>query len=538
MAVVLLNSRYRPLLEQHGLVRAERLLGLPAEIVSGHPDRHVARVTLGQGPAAVPAYLKREHRVPFKARCLNAWAGFGFVSKSCREGRILQALQWAGLGCPEWIAMGEDDEGRAFLVVHEVTGAVDLRAFLQQRQGALPAERRRFARWLGAELARLHNAGFNHPDLYAKHLLIRAADQTVSFLDCQRSRWRRFVPWRRRCRDLAALDATLCDDLATRRERLTCLFAYLRNSSRRAGLSPTALRIHRISKRLLGQRRIREMRLQPQAGIKQSLVWQDGEALCLTPEFQAALGGQTPDWLLLKRMPAQPRSLEIRTVVSVPLPHPALLLRRRTSSLMNRLWAWLRGQPVISPELRQAGLLFRLQRQGVPTARLLAFGQRQPSLGRTESFLLTESVSGALPLCTWLGGQAARDRWHRGQVIRETGSLLKRLHTAGCYLTGPSRRRTARDAVDALQVNPWGKEPAVFLGSVEGLHVCRRPERRRALGDLALLRQRLTAQGTSQTDALRFLLGYQGEEYLTPAGKNLAWSILAAPPQRTREALR
>jgi tRNA A-37 threonylcarbamoyl transferase component Bud32 len=541
MAAVEINPRYRSLLEQHGLVQAERLLALAGEIISGHPDRHVARVLLGDGLAAIPAYLKREHHVPFKVRWLNAWAGFGFVSKSVREGRTLQALGRAGIGCPEWIAMGEDDQGRAFLLVREATGSVDLREYLYQQKTARAAERRRFARWLGAELARLHKAGFDHPDLYAKHLLIDSVAQTVCFLDCQRSRRRWWVTWQRRCRDLAALNATVAEGLATRRERLSCLVAYLRTVPGRVRLSPIALRIHRISKQLLCQRRIREVQKRPSPAVKQALLWQDGEALCLTPEFQAALAGNTPDWLLLARLPAQPRNLEIRTVVSVPLPHSALLLRRRTSSLVGRLWAWLRGRPVISPELRNAGLLFRLQRHGVPTARLLAFGQRQASMGRTESFLLTERVSAAVPLCRWLGTQGHRDRPYRHQVIREAGELLRRLHDAGCYLTGPLRRRvrqTPRSGLDTLQVNPRDLHPLVLLGSVEAIHVGRRPEARLAVHDLALLRQRLGDGLVSRTDLLRFLLCYLEVDQLTPAAKNLAWSISAVPCPRKQEILR
>src|SRR6185437_2145150 len=103
--------------------------------------------------AAVSAFLKREHRTRWRDRLANAWAGFGFVSKSCREYRLLQALAAAGVGCPEPVAAGEDGRGRAFLLLREVSGGRDLRAFLA---GLAPHERRRAARRLGGALARLH----------------------------------------------------------------------------------------------------------------------------------------------------------------------------------------------------------------------------------------------------------------------------------------------------------------------------------------------------------------------------------------------
>src|SRR5947209_6029129 len=130
MAFLETNPRYRALLEHNRLTDAASLLALPAVIVSGHADRQVGQVELRNGPQVVRAYLKREHRIPCKCRLANAWAGFGFVSNSRREARILQAMGRRGLGCPEWIVVGEDDTGRAFLLVRALEDAVDLRTLL------------------------------------------------------------------------------------------------------------------------------------------------------------------------------------------------------------------------------------------------------------------------------------------------------------------------------------------------------------------------------------------------------------------------
>src|SRR5437762_444397 len=126
-----INPHYRALLKEHGVHSSADFLALPAVIISGHPDRNVARVTLGEGASAVPAFMKCEHRIPWRDRLANAWAGLGFASKSHREARLLTSLRQAGIGCPDWIAAGEDGKGRAFLLVRELTGASDLRVFLQ-----------------------------------------------------------------------------------------------------------------------------------------------------------------------------------------------------------------------------------------------------------------------------------------------------------------------------------------------------------------------------------------------------------------------
>jgi hypothetical protein len=225
-AYLRVNPRYQGILDRHGLNSPRAFLRLPAVIISGHPDRNVARVTLGKNDDAIHAYLKREHRVRGKQRLANFWAGYGLVSVSHREALTLRRLRRAGIGCPEWIAVGADEQGRAFIVVEELTKYKDLRQFLADSILSAP-DRRRFAYHMGETLGRLHDAGFSHPDLYAKHLLIHPDDWRISFLDWQRSRRRHSFGLEEGWRDLAALDATLADDLGHSRDRLVCLRAYI-----------------------------------------------------------------------------------------------------------------------------------------------------------------------------------------------------------------------------------------------------------------------------------------------------------------------
>lgn len=137
---------------------------------------------------------------------------------------------------------------------------------------------------------------------------------------------------------------------------------------------------------LLRKRHIREVRLsQPAPG--QGVLWLDGEALCVTARFHAELRGNIPRWL---RGPNS--TTEGLTKVVVPLAHGrrGLLVWRRRRQPLRWLWSLLWGKPLVTPEVREAGLLFRHQRHGLPAPRLLAFGQRSVFPGRTESFLLTE----------------------------------------------------------------------------------------------------------------------------------------------------
>src|SRR5262249_6608795 len=166
---VVVNPLYAELLHRAGLVRAEDLLALPEQILSGHPDRQVSRVMLGAGDNALPAILKREHRVPWSERLRNWLQGFGRASKAGREGQVLARVRPLVSAWPEWIAAGEAPDGRPFLLLREVPGMVSLPHWFQW-SGRRPFDTRRLARELGRALARLHAVGFLHGDLYANHV--------------------------------------------------------------------------------------------------------------------------------------------------------------------------------------------------------------------------------------------------------------------------------------------------------------------------------------------------------------------------------
>lgn len=207
MGWVHINPELREAFHRNGLRSAADFLSLAGLILSGHPNRHVMRIELSFLHGA-GAFLKKEHRVPWRDRLANACAGFGFVSKSSREAKILQGLAQAGVPCPDVLAVGEH-AGKAFLLLRENSGAVELRHYLQQH----PDERLSIAHELGQSLAQLHARGFWHGDLYAKHVLV-GEGRRIALLDWQRAGRRREVSWAWRRRDLATLDGTLPHSLA------------------------------------------------------------------------------------------------------------------------------------------------------------------------------------------------------------------------------------------------------------------------------------------------------------------------------------
>ena len=150
---LVIHPRYRERLAASGLLAAESILGLPGEIVSGHPDRHVLRVEVPGWDRA--CFLKRQHRIGWRERLRQKLAGFGWSSRCQREARMLRDLDRAGFPGPQWIAFGEDGIGRAFLLVEELSEAVGLRQMLSDTQLSLD-DSMRLADRLGQAVAELH----------------------------------------------------------------------------------------------------------------------------------------------------------------------------------------------------------------------------------------------------------------------------------------------------------------------------------------------------------------------------------------------
>jgi len=498
------NPGYRDLLLRHGLLRPADFLALHGDLVSGHPDRNVARLRLGD----TVVYLKRDHRVRWLDRLVSFCAGFGLVSRAVREGRILQALARDGQDAPQWLAAGEDG-GRAFLLLAESPGT-ELRVWL--RDEADPHRRRLLARRLGRRLARLHDAGWFHPDLYAKHVLVDGDD--VRFLDWPRARRRHRVCRDERGHALAALHATLADTLAAADERLACLSAYLSAAAARPVLKPFLRLVLERTRRLLNRRHIVEKR-QPAADEVQGWSCRDGEALCAAPALADAWPGRPVDWLSLERQPPPAGGATARRWLPLPDGRRALLVRRRERPLLSLWWAWLWGRPAASPEQRHAALLWRLRRHGVPAPRVLAMGRRQGPGGAVDSFLLTEPAADAVRLDAWLRGPRRGEV--RRRLLRDTGQLLHRLHEAGCFLGD----ETAALAVSA----PPRQAPRPVLAAVDGLSVSRRPSPERSRDDLEACRRRLEALGCADDEVAGFLEGYG-----PPPVRSAARPLPPAPP--------
>ena len=372
----------------HGWNSAASFLAWTGILVNRHRHRQVERVELE--PSA-RFYVKKEFAVTWRDRLRNAWDGFGWCATAVREAAMLQALRKAGIGCPEAVALGEDHR-RAFVVTRAEPGMTDLRVIL----ATLPVEaRHRVAEALGRELARMHDAGFEHPDLFAKHILVDVGGEVrICILDGQRGRRRRRLPWRARCRDLAILDATLHASLAGDQCRLRCLRAYRGAAS---GSPPPlrrlAERIRRLALRLRENRNIREIGQLPVGpGDQEFVQLNDGRLLVVRAYFER-MDGQIPNLCT-------------------------------ANSPDTKLQTWPAGDAAWEiPEL--AHTLFRLHRFGVAAPRLRAVGRTDDCI-----FVNAEQPS-TTPLVEALAKASSSTR---ARLLESAGAIVRRIHEAGYRL--------------------------------------------------------------------------------------------------------
>ena len=102
----MIHPKYREQFASLGFTQASDFLSLTGTVISGHPDRQVSKVSIGN----VDALLKIEHRVPWKQRWENALAK-DLASSPNQSGRpkLLQQLEATSIHAPQWIVYGRDE---------------------------------------------------------------------------------------------------------------------------------------------------------------------------------------------------------------------------------------------------------------------------------------------------------------------------------------------------------------------------------------------------------------------------------------------
>jgi len=422
-----------------GMLSLREFLELPGIVVSGHVGRNVSRVVVGDETA----YLKREHRVRWRDRLRSLLDGFGPVSVSEREFRVIRRLREHGLPAPQPLARGEVD-ARAFLLLAEADGAVELRR--------LPRVDSELAARLGRIVAAIHNAGVDQPDLFAKHFLVNPDTSHVTILDWQRAMLRDVVPWSNRVRSLAAFRATCSDRLLPLESWRAFVTAY-GDGRAIAEIDRLVREVESIAATLRHKPSIRSQLVSPTT--EQELVRIGGETVCVIPSLAVEI--EQPGIIASLYDPSN----NGRTIHFQDGRAGTLTVTRHRNPL-SRWAAAARGKTWRSSELWTARLLFHLERYGMPAPRLLGYGQSINGVSSAGSFVLTEPRTGRPPTPA------------DGEHLRE---LLDRLHTIGCCLERIGTRG-----------EPFAIDGSIaIVGDVRNLRLNRRLSARRMARDHCLL---------------------------------------------------
>ncbi len=171
-------------------------------------------------------------------------------SAAARLRRITRHLAAAGFGAPPlWIRGYDRRSGRELIVAPRAEGTGPLRTLIAV--GSDPARKRTLLRALGAEIARLHRAGFVHGDLTPFNIFI--VDGTPArFVLLDHERTRRSFPigrHRRNLRNLVQLGRFSLPGLS-RSDRLRVMQAYSAAMGSRDSRSTTRRAAKMLERRL------------------------------------------------------------------------------------------------------------------------------------------------------------------------------------------------------------------------------------------------------------------------------------------------
>jgi hypothetical protein len=162
--------------------------------------------------------------------------------RAWRAFRMGEALVAAGFHAPETVLIAA--RGNAGLLVTRDAGGEELLA-AAARLGTERAAKRRLLRRLGAEVARLHDAGFVHGDLVPTNVRVR--DEGFVFLDNDRTRRSRLLVALTARRNLVQLGRFVVPGLtATDRARVLAAYAAGRGLGRGRRRRLAAWRVARI----------------------------------------------------------------------------------------------------------------------------------------------------------------------------------------------------------------------------------------------------------------------------------------------------
>ena len=233
---LVMAAEFEPMLRAEHLDSMERLfaddLGEPLDKPGLASWRQRRRLRLsGEGGATF--FIKRFDHPPWSAGKLVRASKTGAQSVAGMEWSWIQNLRSDGIACPRLVALGEERAGgrevRSVLMTEAVPGQ-SLERWMLRWQELEPAKRDEISQGVARLVAKLHQKGYVHRDLYLSHIFYdhsKHGDESLHLIDLQRVIR---PPWRRErwiIKDLASLNYSTPKDCLSRTGRLRWLLVYL-----------------------------------------------------------------------------------------------------------------------------------------------------------------------------------------------------------------------------------------------------------------------------------------------------------------------
>lgn len=540
------------------LVVAARLDDLPGamkrqdgqRVSDGHGGRETQRICVEMPTGASQTiFLKRESKPLLKDLAAHAARGNGWWTKCRAEFEVLRHLRRHGVWVPRPLVCLQSAGLRpqSCLVLAALTSAEPLTEYLLAgKLNGDEATRRHFFGTLGAEVAHLHAAGADHPDLYTSHVFVagKADSPRFAFIDLQRSKLRKDVPLEERIRDLAALVATLSPRMTGCEDRDYLVEAYLdaariryRDVFWRLLLSRVE---HLLSRRKVWEireadtpehRAVRQLHGSAREGLWMDQRWQPQLRQAGLDNFEAMMNVQQGD---LMRALSDRENWRLQLHTPDGTDRTAYLKKHHFRTLGTRVRAKLGVGPSPTPGRVEARNAIRLHRGGIAAMPLIAFGERLHPDGRLESFLLTEELSGYEQLDHFLRGNFPELNRHATAHDERLDALVSSVaEVAGKF------HRLGYNHRDLYCCHFFIREPVpgqfqVNLIDLQRVEHRTRWRQRWIVKDLAQLAYSAPRERISRTQRLRFMKRYLGVQHLRPEHKRLIRSVLAKQARMER----
>lgn len=156
--------------------------------------------------------------------------------------------------------------------------------------------------------------------------------------------------------------------------------------------------------------------------------------------------------------------------------------------------------------------LLLLNKIGLPTPKIIAYGQQRDQKGIMQGFLMTEAVTDTIDLEQYIRSQPERlqDKEKINSIINQVADYTRKMHDAKFIHKDLNWRN--------ILVKTQGKPEIFFIDCPSGAKQCGLSLKRGKLRDLAHL-DKVGRQLLSKSQQLRFYLRYQQIDKLSPKDK-------------------